>query len=341
MLDRTAACSSARILTTFDTVLVFRALKLGDMLCAVPALRALRRFLPSAKITLAGLPWAARFAARFGAYVDEFIPFPGHPGLPEQHGDPFRFRKFRQEMRVRSFGLAVQMHGSGAITNEIVMSLGGRISTGFHPPEQASPDPEWFAPYPANLPEVERNLALLAYLGVPSLGSDLEFPILHEDERELALSGLSGTVRAGTYVCIHPGASRRDKCWPVEEFAAVSQALRKKGMTVVVTGDRGEADLARSICGALKGKCIDAASHNLGLGALALLIRGSRLLVCNDTGVSHLAAALRVPSIVIFGQADPLRWAPLDRAFHRPLGGSGLPPSVDEVLAEAEGLLSR
>lgn len=328
-------------LSSLESVLVFRALKLGDMLCAVPALRALRSAFPGARIALAGLPWAARFAARFSRYIDEFIPFPGHPGLPEQYGDPFRFRKFRRDMRLRGFGLAIQMHGSGMISNEIVMSLGGRITAGFHPTDQMSPDPKCFPPYPEDLPEVERNLALLHHLGVPSRGTDLEFPLLAGDEQELAQSGLPETVRPGTYVCIHPGASRREKCWPVDEFAGVALAVRDRGLTVVVTGDRSEADLAARICSALGTGCIDAATPNLGLGALALLIRGSCLLVCNDTGVSHIAAALSVPSVVIFSQADPVRWAPLDRNHHRPLGGRGLTPSVDEVLDEVYGLLSR
>ncbi len=86
------AFGSSMTLTRFSSqtvatrrILVVRALQLGDLLCAVPALRALRRWAPDAHITLCGLPWSREFVNRYAHLVDDHCEFPGYPGIPKFH----------------------------------------------------------------------------------------------------------------------------------------------------------------------------------------------------------------------------------------------------------------
>src|SRR5690606_18308933 len=114
-----------------QNIAVFRALQLGDMLCSVPALRALRQALPNAHITLIGLPNATGFVQRFSRYLDHLMVFPGMPGMPEQAARPEALPSFYATARARRFDLAIQLHGSGGLTNAIVHQLGARHCAGF------------------------------------------------------------------------------------------------------------------------------------------------------------------------------------------------------------------
>jgi ADP-heptose:LPS heptosyltransferase len=299
-----------------ERIVVFRALVLGDMLCMIPAIRALQTALPHAKITLVSLPWAAELVARFPQYFADFIEFPGHPQLPEREFDAQRFPAFLNQVRQRGFDLALQMHGSGSIVNPLVLSFGARRTAGFCESAEECPDAETFLTYPTREHEVWRHLRLMQFLGVPLCGDELEFPVTTDDRAQLAELWEAQDLSHGPYVCLHPGARYLSRRWPTERFAAVGDALASEGYTVVITGSAAEADLAASVSQSMTRPHVNLAGQTT-LGTMAALLQQTRLLICNDTGVSHLAAALRVPSVVIVTGSDPRRWAPLDRRRHR------------------------
>src|SRR4051812_38231118 len=143
------------------SIVIFRALQLGDMLCAIPAFRALRVAFPDSRITLAGLPWAHALVTRFMHYLDDFVAFPGVPQLPEQQADVAALPGFFADMRGRNYDLAVQLHGSGAQTNAIVARFGAKRTVGFHPQGERPPAAADFYPYPERGHEIRRLLRLV------------------------------------------------------------------------------------------------------------------------------------------------------------------------------------
>jgi ADP-heptose:LPS heptosyltransferase len=286
---------------------IFRALMLGDMLCAVPAFRALRTAFEDARITLIGLPWARSFAARFDRYFDEFIEFPGFPGLPEREVALHLLPSFLDRVQRQRFDCVLQMHGSGSIVNRLVTLFGARRTAGFRRESDYCPDPDTFFGYPDDEPEVRRQLRLMSLLGVPLQGEDIDFPITPDDEQSLAAILDGKSLAAGEYVCIHPGARFASRRWNTEGFAHVANALAATGLRVVLTGSSSEADLTSAVARAMTAPSIDLAGQT-SLGALGAVVRNSRLVITNDTGVSHIAAALNVPSVIIVLGSDPARW---------------------------------
>lgn len=290
---------------------VFRALVLGDMLCATPALRALRQAWPRAEITLIGLPWAGTLAERLEE-VDRFMAFPGHPALPEHPPDDTAWPTFLHAARAQHFDLLLQMHGSGRITNPLVAQFGARQCAGFHEPGTPAPDTRWFTAWPQQGHEIHRLLTLTDHLGVPRQGTHLSFPLRDAERRAAAL------VWPRPYACLHPGAQLASRRWLPERFAAIGDLLAAQGLDVLVTGTASEAAIVQSVVQAMRAPATPLAGRTT-LWSLGALIERARLLVCNDTGVSHIAAALGTPSVVVSLGADVARWAPLDTRRHRVL----------------------
>jgi ADP-heptose:LPS heptosyltransferase len=297
-----------------ERIAVIRALYLGDLLLAIPALRALRAGFPTAEITLISLPWAASFAERFAHYIDRFREFPGFPGIAEVPYDPHRTGHFLAEELQHRYDLVIQLHGSGATSNPFALALGGRLTAGFY--EGVVPEGMTIAtPYPRCLPEIERNLRLPAVLRCPADDRALEFPLTSEDQRE-AEALLAGLPVDAPLVGIHPGAKIPARRWPPKRFAEVADALASRGATVVITGGPDEEPVCHAVAATMQSEPLLLAGKT-SLGGLAAVINRLDLFISNDTGPAHLAIACDTPSVVVFGPSEFRRWAPLDRERHR------------------------
>ena len=292
--------------------------------------------------------------ARFPGYLDDFLEFPGFPGFPERAYEPRAVVRFLREAQQRRFDLALQLHGSGEVSYPVVALLGAQRTAGYFREGQYCPDATTFLPWRDDEHEVERGVRLLAALGAPDCGAALEAPVLAADRDELAAVAAARELSPSEYVCVHPGAQLPSRRWYPERFAVIADQLAARGLRVVVTGTAGEAGLARDMTARMRAQAVNLVGQTT-LGALTALIDGARLVVANDTGVRHIAAARGTPCVAIACGSDVRRWAarePTQRLLHaevacRPCAhvrcpiGHACAHGVDsrDVLAAADELL--
>lgn len=300
--------------STDPVLLSYRALGLGDLLTAVPALRAARAAFPDHRHVLATSGWLAPLVATIEA-VDEHVPVDELAPLPAGAVRP---------------DVAVNLHGRGPESHRVLLAARPRRLIAF-----AHPDVPETAGAPAWWPdehEVVRWCRLLAEYGAPTEAADLR------------LDPPPGDVPAGTAgaTIIHPGAKAGSRRWPSERFAEVARDRHARGCTVVVTGNATEVDLAVEVARAAGLPGSRVLAGRLDLVELARAVAAAAEVVCGDTGVAHLATAYGTPSVVLFGPASPSRWGPPEarRDRHRVLWsgrtGDPLGAEVDPGLLEIE-----
>ncbi len=247
--------------------------------------------------------------------MDDWLGFPGAIGLPEQSPQGARLPKFFAEARARRFDLAVQLHGSGERTNGIVRMIGAKRSCGFAPPHGAESAGDDFVRWPGEVSEIERLLRIVDHLGIERRGSELEFPVSDDERRAWRRIAQRHSLDPQRLVLVHPGARFASRRWPVERFAELADRLALRGWQIAITGTADERALAASMRRSMRTQAADL-SGATGLGELGAAIDSCRLLVCNDTGVSHVAVGVGTRSVVVASGSEIRRWRPLDRRLH-------------------------
>ena len=275
--------------TRRPTLLILRALGLGDLLTGIPAFRALAQAFPGHRRVLAAPAWLEPLALHTGA-IDEV-----RDTGPLAPLDP----------ALRRPDVAVNLHGRGPESHRILLAASPTRLIAFANPEvpASAGGPAWRA----DEHEIDGWCRLLSESGIPADPGDLR---LDPPEQAPPRVAVGATV-------IHPGAASAARRWPVERFAAVARAERTAGRDVVVTGSRAERPLAEELA-RLAGLPRSAVyAGRTGLLELASVVAAAGRLVSGDTGVAHLATALGTPSVVLFGPISPARWGPPpDRCRH-------------------------
>lgn len=299
-------------------LLVLRALKLGDLLVAVPALHALRRAYPGHRLLYAAQGWLADALGLVGGF--ELLPTHGldeplalEPGIVD---------------------VAVNLHGRGPESQSRLEALqANRIIAHGSGPEEG---PAWVD----GIHERDRWARLLQWHGIDA------------DPQDFLLNAPSAATRWPQATIVHVGAAYGSRLWPANRFAEVSAQLREGGHRVVFTGGPSERPRALEVAAAAGFGDDAVLAGAQPLRDFAALVADARLVVSADTGAAHLATAYRRPSVVLFGPAPPEEWGPppgphvaltkgeLRRGdtFAQDADPALLGVSVQEVLAAVRGL---
>jgi ADP-heptose:LPS heptosyltransferase len=267
------------------SVLVLRALGLGDFLTGVPALRALRLAFADDELVLAA-PRALEPLVELAGVADRLLDTRGLGPLDWPGGPP---------------RLAVNLHGKGPQSHHVLRRAGAGRLAAFGCDEARHAGPAWRD----DEHEVRRWCRMLEEsLGIPT------------DPGALGLSVPDTPASAPGAVVVHPGAAYPSRRWPPERFAEVARWVVGAGYRVVVTGGPDEVGLAEQVRRAAGLPEPATLAGRTDLLALAAQVAAARLVVCGDTGVAHLATAFSTPSVLLFGPTAPSRWGPPDDQRH-------------------------
>lgn len=330
-------------------ILVVRLGSMGDVIHTLPAVATLRAEFPGAHIgwvieeRWSELLCAAKFS-RIGQrtparpLVDAVHVVNTHAWRHAMLSDETwqEVRAVRRELRDFRYDLAVDFQG--AWKSAIVGAMSGAETLAGSRQPRESPASLFYTrkiePLGAHI--VEQNLSLVRSLAgnhraVYSFELPRDQAAEEQVDRELRRLGM------GDFAMINPGAGWGAKCWPAERYAAVAHGLAGVGLPTIVNYGPGEESLARQVEDQANGA---ARALPCSLGELIALTRRASLFVGGDTGPTHLAAALDVPVIAIFGPTDPARNGPFGSGPREVLRSAGSLTSHARRAEPEAGLLT-
>jgi len=300
-------------------LLIVRLSAMGDVIHTLPATQALRYALPNAMIGwLVEERWA------------ELLCAPGTPRRgPRSEGRPLvdwvhtvNLREWRKSLvsihtleqiarlcnDVRSAGYDISIDLQGAIRSALLSNWSGAgVVLGSAEPRE-SPASLWYTrvAVPTGTHVIEQNLCIAqAVTNTKLTVPHIELP--RDEKAETRIDQHLRELHIASLAILNPGAGWGAKRWPAERYGRVAADLQEQGIRSIVNYGPGEEELARSVETASRGA---ATAVQTSISELIALTRRACLFVGGDTGPMHLAAALHIPVVAIFGPTDPARNGP-------------------------------
>lgn len=295
------------------TIAVFLPKPLGDAIMVTPALRALREHFSESRITFVGSGTSLAVLAGTNLCDDEI------PDITAGRGGKF-FKKFfamASQLRKRRFDLAVLFPNS---FRSALLAWAGRAKqrVGYRRKDlrgwlltKAIPAPRDESGKLVEMPTLGYYIGLVSQLGVECRSRRMELAVPPKDaamaDKLLAEAGVN---RDRPIVVLNPGAAfGPSKLWPADRYAAVADELiQRRGASIIINAAPQEAEIARQVAADMKNApAINFGEQSGSVPLIKAIMAVSDLLITNDTGARHIAAAMDIGVVTIFGSTNPVR----------------------------------
>jgi lipopolysaccharide heptosyltransferase II len=282
----------------------------GDVLMTTPALRALREAKAGRRITLLASA-AGAAAARQVPEIDEVIVF-GAPWMKAPCASAHEELALVADLAARRFDAAVifTVYSQSALPAahlcylaQVPLRLAHCRENPYHLLTDWRPDPE---PQRLVRHEVRRQLDLVESVGCEPRDERLSFtPSIRARRRVGRLLAAARVDRDRPLVVAHPGASAPSRRYPADRFAVALDLLcEETGAEILLTGDAAEAELVAGILAAVRGP-VHSLAGQLDLDELGALLARADVVISNNTGPAHIAAAVGTPVVDLYALTNP------------------------------------
>ncbi len=283
-----------------DRVLVVRLRSIGDTVLATPSLTALRQFLPHAQIDILLEDWVAPL-------LDGFE---GVTVVPVGKGTGERLAAARR-LRQRCYDVVFNLHG-GSTSTFLSRATGARHSVGYSNYQYSflythllSSSADFWGR--DNTHSAEQQLALLGFAGVP-VEDRPKTHLAVTRKASLKINERLGSASKKDLVLIHPSSAFMTKQWPTENYARAAEYLANYGLQTVAVASKSESGVLDNL--AAQSKVPVTIFDDLSLPEITALAARAKLFVGNDSGIAHIAAAVKTPVVVVFGSSNRSHWGP-------------------------------
>lgn len=302
-------------------ILIIRTDRLGDVILSTPVIKNLRAAYPKAHIAFMCRPYT-KPVLEGNPYLDEVIVYDKYG----KHKSIWASVQFSLYLRKKKFDWAIILHPTNRA--HFIAFLAGI-------PYRVGWDRKMSYFLTKKIPhtkqegkkhELEYTLDILNQIGVPVFDFNTYFPVNEYAIKKVEeLFKKLGLGEGEKIIVIHPSASCPSKRWPEEYFSQLIKLISDKGnLKIIIVTSENEKKFGQKIVD--ENEVIDLRGK-LNIAELGALLRKSSLFISNDSGPVHIAAALEIPVISIFGRCDPglspRRWRPLGKKsfyFHRNIG---------------------